>query len=132
MMQEPVWVLDETVEQIHRLQIAEHGGLEGIRDANLLNSALWRPKHLFSYFGDEISLTKLAAAYAYGIARNHPFIDGNKRTAFVVCLLFLRLNGLEINATQDDKYEAFLALADGRLSEEQLDDWLIAHLNVNL
>lgn len=87
-MHEPVWVLDAAVEQIHRLQIAEHGGLEGIRDANLLDSALWRPKQLFSYLGNESSLTQLAAAYAFGIARNHPFIDGNKRTAFVVCLLF--------------------------------------------
>ena len=132
MMLEPVWVLYEAVEQIHRLQLAEHGGLEGIRDANLLESALWRPKHLFSYFGDEVSLTQLAAAYAFGIARNHPFIDGNKRTAFVVCLLFLRLNGFELIATQDEKYETFLALAEGRLSEEHLHVWLVAHTAIRI
>jgi len=128
MMQEPVWVLDDTVKRIHQLQIETHGGGTGIRDANLLESALHRPKQLFSYQAHEISHCQLAAAYAFGIARNHPFVDGNKRTAFVVCLLFLRLNGFQINASQDEKYQTFLALAEGRLTEEHLANWLQEHL----
>lgn len=130
-MDEPIWVLEEAVMQIHRLQIQAHGGGAGIRDANLLASALHRPKHLFSYHGDEVNLCQLAAAYAFGIARNHPFIDGNKRTAFVVCLLFLQLNGRQIVAGQDEKYETFLSLADGRLTENQLAAWLMAHSDLN-
>lgn len=127
MKNEPIWVQDAAVERIHELQIAEHGGGEGIRDANLLTSALWRPKHLFHYANDGITLSRLAAAYAFGIARNHPFIDGNKRTAFVVCLLFLQLNGYKVAATQDEKYQTFLALAEGNLSEDQLATWLEDH-----
>ena len=128
MKTEPVWVLDETVERIHQFQIAEHGGNPGLRDANLLESALVRPKQLFHYADEEIRFSRLAAAYAYGIARNHPFIDGNKRTAFVVCLLFLGLNGYQVIATQTEKYQTFLGLADGSLSENQLGDWLEAHI----
>jgi len=127
-MQEPIWVLDDTVRQIHQLQLQAHGGGTGIRDANLLESALYRPKQLFSYHTDDITLCQLGAAYAYGIARNHPFVDGNKRTAFVVCLLFLRLNGCQIIASQDDKYETFLSLAEGRLTEQQLASWLQDHV----
>ncbi len=123
-MQEPIWVLDDTVRQIHHMQLQEHGGGTGIRDANLLESALYRPKQLFSYHANDITLCQLGAAYAFGIARNHPFVDGNKRTAFVACLLFLRLNGCQIIASQDDKYETFLSLAEGRLTEQQLATWL--------
>lgn len=127
-MQEPIWVLDDTVRQIHQLQLQAHGGGTGIRDTNLLESALYRPKQLFSYHADDITLCQLGAAYAFGIARNHPFVDGNKRTAFVVCLLFLRLNGCQIIASQDDKYETFLSLAEGRLTEQQLATWLQDHV----
>ncbi len=123
-MKEPVWILDETVLAIHRLQIEEHGGGDGIRDSGLLESSLYRPKHMFDYASDLSTLCQLAAAYAYGIARNHPFVDGNKRTAFVVCMLFLRLNGIEIVATQEEKYKVFLALAAGELSEPELAEWL--------
>lgn len=126
-MQEPIWVLEEAVRQIHQLQLQAHGGGAGIRDANLLESALHRPKQLFSYQADEITLCQLGAAYAFGVARNHPFVDGNKRTAFVVCLLFLRLNGYQVKASQDDKYETFLSLAEGRLTEQQLATWLQDH-----
>ena len=98
-MDEPTWVLDEIVPAIHGRQLAEHAGSPGVRDAGLLASALARPKQLFAYGGAEATLQPLAAAYAFGIARNHPFLDGNKRTAFVVSLLFLRLNGLTIEAT---------------------------------
>jgi death-on-curing protein len=93
----------------------------------LLASALARPKQLFAYGGAEATLPRLAAAYAYGIARNHPFVDGNKRTAFVVSLLFLRSNGLNLEATQVEKYEVFMALAAGDLDETALAVWITKH-----
>jgi death-on-curing protein len=123
-MDEPVWVLDEAVPAIHGRQLAEHGGSAGVRDEGLLASALARPKQLFAYGGDDATLPRLAAAYAYGIARNHPFVDGNKRTAFVVSLLFLRLNGFTVDATQVEKYEVFMALAAGTLDEAAPASWI--------
>ena len=122
-MHEPNWVLDEAVEAIHNRQLAEHGGAPGVRDPGLLASALARQKNLFAYEGEDSMLPRLAAAYAFGIARNHPFVDGNERTAFVVSLLFLRLNGFTIVATQEERYQAFLALAEGRLDEAELTAW---------
>lgn len=122
-MKEPVWILDDAVEAIHKRQLAEHGGSAGVRDPGLLASALARPKNTFAYEGD-VSLARLAAEYAFGIARNHAFVDGNKRTAFVVCLLFLRLNGKDIDATQEEKYETFMQLASGELSVTQLETWI--------
>ncbi len=123
-MQEPIWVLDEVVLAIHRRQLAEHGGLDGVRDAGLLDSALNKPKNTYYYGGAGIDIMALAAAYAYGIARNHPFMDGNKRTVFVVCCLFLRLNGYTVQASQEEKYAVFYRLAAGEVTEEQLGDWL--------
>jgi death-on-curing protein len=122
-MDEPAWVLDEVVPAIHQRQLAEHGGSGGIRDAGLLASALAKPKQFFSYGGDEATLYRLAAAYAAGIIRNHPFIDGNKRTAFVVSMLFLRLNGIEIHASQTQKYVMFLSVAEGKTDELMLANW---------
>ncbi len=124
---EPVWVLERAVFAIHQRQIAEHGGSAGVRDAGLLDSALNRPKNLFYYSEVQPTRPALAAAYAYGIACNHPFVDGNKRTAFVVCETFLKLNGLAVVATQQEKYETFMALAAGRLSENELKSWLETH-----
>lgn len=124
-MQEPVWVLDETVLAIHNRQIAEHGGLAGVRDFGALKSALDRPKNKFTYA--QADIFELAAAYGYGIASNHPFSDGNKRTAYVVSLLFLALNGLKVEASQDDKYLTLLNLAAGQLSETQLATWFETH-----
>jgi len=126
-MDEPVWVLDEIVPAVHERQLAEHGGSPGIRDAGLLASALARPRQLFAYGGVEATLPRLAAAYAYGIARNHAFVDGNKRTAFVVSLLFLKLNGLNLEATQEEKYEVFMAVAAGELDETALAAWIAKH-----
>lgn len=120
-MQEPVWVLDETVLAIHNRQIAEHGGLAGVRDAGALSSALNRPKNKFAY--EDPTLFDMAAAYAFGLATNHPFADGNKRTAYVVSLTFLRLNGFRMTATQEDKYRTFLSLAAGSLTEAALAQW---------
>jgi death-on-curing protein len=129
-MTEPVWVRTDVVYAIHRRQIAEHGGGEGIRDAGLLDSALARPKNLTVYSDSESGpdLAALAAAYAWGLARNHPFVDGNKRTAYVVCRTFLKLNGQDIEATPEEKYLTFLRLAEGRLSERQLASWIRDHL----
>jgi death-on-curing protein len=119
-----VWLLEETLTAIHHRQIAEHGGSEGLRDEGLLLSALARPQNLLAYGEPAPDLASLAAAYAYGIARNHPFVDGNKRTALVAARTFLILNGVDLKATQDDKVLTFLNLAEGAISEEELADWI--------
>lgn len=127
-MTEPVWILPEIVIAIHHRQIAEHGGASGIRDAGLLESALHKPKNLYAYENPKPDLAALPASYAYGIARNHPFVDGNKRVAFVVCRLFLRLNGADISAAPEEKYNTFIKLAAGELSEADLANWVRQHL----
>lgn len=124
-MKEPHWVLREIVLSIHEEQLAEHGGLSGIRDEGLLESALARPLNLWSYGkGDPADL---AAAYAFGIARNHPFLDGNKRTAFVAAALFLLLNGLRLEVSDADCVVTMLAVAEGSIEEEAFSEWLRLH-----
>ena len=120
---EPFWVSEQDALTIHVMQIARHGGLDGIRDKGLLQSALARPKHVF-FYTPNVNLTDLAAAYGYGIAKNHPFLDGNKRTAYVVTRLFLKLNGFDMTASADDKYLAMIALAEGQWGEEEFARWL--------
>jgi death on curing protein len=127
-MREPVWVRDDVVLAIHRRQLAEHGGSEGTRDPGLLDSALARPKNLLAYSAEEPDVALLAASYAWGLVRNHPFVDGNKRTAYVVCRTFLKLNGQDIDAPQEEKYLTFLRLAEGRLTEQDLAGWIRDHL----
>jgi death on curing protein len=122
-MAEIVWLLEETVRAIHHRQIAEHGGGSGLRDDGLLLSALARPQHLFTYTQPLPDLASLAAAYAYGIARNHPFVGGNKRTA-LAARTFLLLNGVNLEGTQDDKFQTFVKLAAGSLTEEGLAAWI--------
>ncbi len=124
-----VWVREDVVLALHLRQLAEHGGGEGVRDEGLLRSALARPQNLLAYGDPPPDLASLAAAYAYGIARNHPFVDGNKRTALVVARLFLLLNGMNLVATQEEKYLTFLKLAAGELLEEELTNWVRAHLD---
>src|SRR6266849_1546038 len=119
-----VWLLEETVIAIHHRQIAEHGGSGGLRDEGLLSSAIARPQNLLSYGQPPPDLPALAAAYAFGIARDHPFVDGNKRTALVAARTFLLLNGVNLEANQDEKYVTFLQLAQGTRTEEQLADWI--------
>jgi death-on-curing protein len=128
---EPVWVRDDAVLAIHRRQIAEHGGAAGIRDEGLLASALAKPKNLLAYSKKAPDLAALAAAYASGIVRNHPFLDGNKRTAFVVCRTFLLLNGSDLSASREEKYETFLSLAKGEISEPALEAWIRQRLETN-
>jgi len=120
-----VWVLPAVAEAAHAEQLAEHGGGEGVRDAGLMASALARPQNLVAY-GDP-DAPALAAAYAYGIARNHPFVDGNKRTAAVVSETFLMLNGYELTASDAEVVVAFVALAAGELTEAELTDWFRQH-----
>jgi death-on-curing protein len=125
MAQDRVWIGAEVAAAIHAEQLAEHGGGEGVRDIGLLESAMARPQNLSGYGTPDIAA--LAAAYAYGIARNHPFIDGNKRTAAVVCETFLELNGVSIAASDAEMYPVFLDLAAGHLTEDQLAAWLESH-----
>jgi death-on-curing protein len=118
---EPVWVRLDAILAAHDDQLAEHGGGTGIRDQGLLESALARSRNLFAY--GEASLAKLAAAYAFGIARNHPFVDGNKRTALVAAEGFLGLNGFDLTAADVEAVSVFLSLAAGEMTEEQLAAW---------
>lgn len=122
------WVATEVVLAIHDEQIAEHGGSAGVRDTNLLESALARPQQLAAYGDPEPDLAALAAAYAFGIARNHAFVDGNKRTSFVVTRTFLALNGHEISALEAELLQIWIDLGAGALTEAQLADWLRAHM----
>ena len=121
-MTEWTWVGEAMVLAIHDEQLAEHGGSSGLRDAGLLQSALARPLNQAAYgSGDAFNL---AAAYAFGIARNHPFVDGNKRTGFLTATVFLLENGYELDATNPDAAAAMLELANGSMSEEFFAAWL--------
>ena len=122
------WIDKTLVLAIHDRQLAEHGGSSGLRDERLLESALARPEQLFAYGDPEPDLADLAASLAFGIARNHPFIDGNKRTAFVAYLTFLALNDYAFDATPEDRYLTMLALAEGKLKEQAFANWLWAHI----
>lgn len=124
--QEPVWLDADVAFAVHDRQLAEHGGSAGVRDAGALESALARPRNRWSY--DEDDRCVLAAAYAFGVARNHPFVDGNKRTAWVLARLFLQLNGIAIAFDAADAIDTVLALAAGELSEDELADWFRGHL----
>jgi death-on-curing protein len=115
------WVAVEVALAAHAEQLAEHGGGEGVRDPGALESAMAGPQNLTAY-GDP-DAADLAAAYAFGIARNHPFVDGNKRTAAVVGEAFLLLNGRELQANDAELVVAFLALADGELDQDEMADW---------
>ncbi len=121
-MSEPRWLTLEEVLVAHDRQIARFGGPHGIRDLGALESALGRPVNKFAY--GETDLASLAAAYAFGIARNHPFIDGNKRAAFVALMMFLRLNDLRFAPTPAEATAAILGLAAGEISEESLARWI--------
>jgi death-on-curing protein len=118
------WLTTADVLAIHDQLIAEHGGADGIRDINLLASALARPQQLFAYGQPEPDIAALAAAYAFGVAKNHAFVDGNKRTLAVVTEAFLRLNGLGLIATDIEMVQTWSDLGAGLVTEPELIDWL--------
>jgi len=120
---EPIWINKLTMLFVHAIVLAEHGGLEGVRDEGLLESALARPRNLYAY--DEVKdVSKLAASYAVAIARNHPFVDGNKRTAFVALAVFLALNGFRLKADQVDAVRMISGVAAGEIQEDELAAWV--------
>lgn len=125
-MIEPIWIQLEVAKAYHEMSILKFGGLPGTRSAAGLESAMERPRQKFHY-EPKVDVFDLAAAYAFGIARNHPFSDGNKRTAYLVSMSFLKLNGYSINASREDKIRTFLELASGTLSEEDLAQWFLSH-----
>ena len=120
-MSEWNWVSLETAENLHLEQLSEHGGGDGVRDPGSFESAMMRPQNLAAY--GEPDAAALAAAYAFGIAKNHPFVDGNKRTALVVSLLFLAKNGWRVISSDAELLAIFLDLAAGEISEEELAAW---------
>jgi len=123
-MPEIIWLLEETVRAVHSRQISEHGGRPGIRDEGLLLSALARPQNLFVYGDPPPDLAALAASYAFGIARNHPFSDGNKRGALLAMGLFLGINGIGFKPDKVDAYRVYFALAAGEITEQELAAWI--------
>ncbi|MDA0765421.1 MAG: type II toxin-antitoxin system death-on-curing family toxin [Verrucomicrobia bacterium] len=123
-MSEPEWIEEEVVHMLQRRQLAEHGGMDGIRDEGILLSALAGPEQLWQDRDCPPDPCALAAAYAFGLAKNHPFLDGNKRTAAIACELFLNLNGTRFTVGEEEKYPRYLALAAGELSEEEFTTWL--------
>ncbi|CAN5463764.1 type II toxin-antitoxin system death-on-curing family toxin [soil metagenome] len=123
---EPKWLIRMVVDAIHHDQLREHGGLPGVRDENVLESALARPQQKWHY-ADRTDVPMLAAAYAFGLAQNHPYRDGNKRIGFMAMVTFLGVNGYDFSATDAEVVTEFLALADGSVSEEALADWVRQH-----
>jgi death-on-curing protein len=121
-MKEPTWLSIELVLAIHEEQIAQFGGAEGIRDQGALESALARAKNRWLY--EEAPIVSIGAAYAFGIARNHAFVDGNKRTAFVSMATFLGLNDIGLQASEEEAVVIILALAAGEIEEEELARWI--------
>jgi death-on-curing protein len=123
-----VWLSKELVLALHDRQLAEHGGSSGIRDDNLLESAMARPQQLHAYGDPPPDLADPAATLAFGLARNHPFVDGNKRTAAVACETFIELNGASLVADDLALFPVFLAVAEGHMNVEELAAWLRTHL----
>ena len=123
---EPRWLSRVVVDAIHTDQLREHGGLPGIRDENVLESALARPQQKWHY-AEQTDVSTLAAAYAFGLVKNHPYRDGNKRIGFLAVVTFLGLNGYDLDVADADVVAEILALAEGQLSEEALADWIRQH-----
>lgn len=125
-MKEPRWIEPRALLLLHSASLAEHGGLEGMHDEGLLESALDRPRNKFSY-ESESDIFDLAAAYGFGLAKNHPFHDGNKRIAFLAVGLFLAINGYRLLADQMDAIQTMLSLAAGQLTEDSFAEWVREH-----
>lgn len=128
-MNEPVWLDREDCLGIHEMMLSQHGGLSGVRDEGLLLSAIAKPQNHFAY--GSRPLTEMAAAYAAGIVLNHPFLDGNKRTGFMVAVTFLELNGLELTASEEAAVQNTVGLASGQVSETHYAGWLEANCKTN-
>lgn len=126
-----VWIGKPLALLMHDRQLAEHGGSTGTRDEGLLDSALARPQQLQAYGEPQPDLADLAASLAFGLARNHPFVDGNKRTAAVACETFIRLNDASLQASDLELYPIYVALAEGTLDEADFADWLRRHIEVD-
>lgn len=127
-MKEPIWIERAALELLHGAGLARFGGPPGLRDEGMLESALARPKNAFHY-GSASDIPTLAACYAFGLAKDHPFMDGNKRAAFLACGLFLELNGHKLTASPLDAYAAIVALAGGTLGEEEFAAWVRQNSN---
>lgn len=125
-----VWIDKSLALAMHDRQLAEHGGSSGVRDENLLDSALARPQQLHAYGDPAPDLVDLAASLAFGLARNHPFVDGNKRTAAVACETFVMLNDAVLEADNLELYPLYLALAEGALKEKEFAAWLRQHIKM--
>ncbi|MBI1739948.1 MAG: type II toxin-antitoxin system death-on-curing family toxin [Acidobacteriales bacterium] len=123
----PRWINSRALLLLHAESLAEHGGLTGLRDESALHAALARPQHVFNYEPDS-DLSRLAAAYGFGLIRDHPFNDGNKRAGFLAILLFLDLNGFELRVEQVEAIQVILKVAAGKMRESELRDWIRTHL----
>jgi death-on-curing protein len=126
-MNEPIWLGRNLIEAIHLEQIREHGGKLGLREVGLLDSALARAQNAWNY-SDKADLAEIASEYGFGIARNHPFFDGNKRIAFSATNIFLLLNGFEIEAPEEDVAAVIVRLAEGRMTRPKYAEWIREHL----
>lgn len=125
-MREPKWLKLELAIAVHGMLLAEHGGSEGVRDRKLLESALNRARQKYSY-EEHCTLFDLAGAISYGLAKNHPFVDGNKRVALTLTLAFLEINGVEVDASEAEVAATFEALAAGQLTEAEMSQWFELH-----
>jgi len=121
---EPVWISQRAIHAIHDRQISEHGGLPGVRDEGLLQSALSRPENLYFYGDPKPDISVMAAAYGFCISKNHPFNDANKRTALIAIRLFLKLNGFDLTATGPEKFTMIVELASSHIDESDLSSWI--------
>ena len=121
---EPEWVRDDIVSAIHNMQIAEHGGKDGVLSEGALSASLANPKHYFFYTDPKPDIPAIAARYAHSITANHPFCDGNKRTAAVVCELFLELNGFELKASDQEAYAMYIKLASSEIGADEFAVWI--------
>ena len=127
-MTEPIWINLRVIKAFHDRQIKEHGGLPGLRDEGLLSSALSRPENAYQYSNPKPDVAELAAAYGFGLSKNHPFNDANKRTALIAMRLFLKLNGYDLTASPEDKYRMIIRVAASDISEDELAQWLRKHV----
>jgi death-on-curing protein len=127
-MTKPIWINLRVVKAFHDRQINEHGGLPGLRDEGLLLSALSRPENAYHYSEQKLDVAALAAAYGFGLAKNHPFNDANKRTALIAMRLFLKLNGYDLAASAENKYKTIISVAASDISEGELAQWVRENL----